>query len=166
MGVSFPRDGVNRLSAAADVRIDFGMSSIRAYPRTNAISYASFFEIPATLRACCLRVAPSPLERCGGVSVGQQAHAERSRGFCRGSTWRDHWVAGITLARWLQLVVAGPRDLRVGPLSLSLFYVPSYRLSPSRTLLRVVSHSRLCMLVTINRYSHFYVKARTSCFPF
>lgn len=141
MGFPFPRHGVNRLSIAADVRIDFGTLSIRAYPRTNAISHASLFEMPGDsscmLSSCCF----VPASRCGGVGVGQQAHAARSRGFRRGSTWRGHWVAGITLARWLQLVVAGPRDLR-GP-SFSLFYVPTDNLS--RTLSRVVPHSRLCM---------------------
>lgn len=61
--------------------------------------------------------------RCDGVGgivvvVDQQAHAARSRGFRRGSTWRViHRVAGITLARWLQLVVAGPR----GPMCKAFF---------------------------------------------
>lgn len=57
-------------------------------------------------------------------------------------------MAGITLARWLQLVVAGPRDLR-GP-SFSLLYVSSYHLfSLSRGSAFTIVYD-----TTINRYSH------------
>jgi len=140
-GIPVPSIGVNRLFVATDVRIDFSTSSIRAYPRINAISHASLFEMPGDsscmLSSCCF----VPASRCDGVGVSQQAHAARSRGFRRGSTWRGHWVAGITLARWLQLVVAGPRDLR-GP-SFSLFYVSSYHLPSLDTLFRVVPHTRV-----------------------
>lgn len=97
-------------SIAADVRIDF--KSIRACPRTNAMSRALLFETPAVPRYIAYPAFVLLRPRCwvGGIIVDQQAHAARSRGFRRGSTWRViHRVAGITLARWLQLVVAGPR---------------------------------------------------------
>lgn len=107
-----PARGVNRLYVAADVRIDFG----------------------TLIRACSRTILLPPIGRGGdgvmlhGVSctgsgrvallfsISHDVHAvaagmreTRRGGF--GSTWRGHWVAGIALARWLQLVVAAPRNL-------------------------------------------------------
>lgn len=91
---------------------------------------ALLFETPAVPRyVSCLRAAFVHAPRCGrvgGIVVDQQAHVARSRGFRKGSTWRViHRVAGITLARWLQLVVAGPRGLMRPSFSLVYISLPS-----------------------------------------
>lgn len=164
MGFSFPRAEVNRLSVAADVRIDFGMSSIRAYPRTNAISYASFFEIPATPRACCLRVASSPLN-VAAASVSASRHTRSEAGGFAGEA-----PGGIT--GWPASPSPGGCNLLLRDpatyvwaffLSLLCALLPSlsssYPLSRGSTL-------PIVYVDTINRHSHFCVKARTSCFPF
>lgn len=79
-----PRPGVNRLSVAADVRIDFG-TSIRACPR-----YERDIECACSLRRRRLRVPPRtcrlrarPRAPCNGVGVnvvGQQAQKQREAG--------------------------------------------------------------------------------------
>lgn len=133
----FPRRRVNRLSPfATDVRIDFGTSwSIRVCVRLRneyAISYTqqirllhTLFEMPVRhpRRAYIIVLVFIPAVAGVGVVVvvvGQQAHEKQRVGFAEGSTWWGHPVAGITLARWLQLVVVGPRGPIRGP-SLSLF---------------------------------------------
>lgn len=50
----------------------------------------------------------APFSMNGDVHVGSR-HAGRDRGVLGAPG--GHWVAGIALARWLQLVVAAPRNL-------------------------------------------------------
>lgn len=163
-------------SVAADVRIDFGTWSIRACPRTNAISRALLFETPTVpryyvriLRSCCFVHGPRYDGVGGIVVVDQQAHAARSRGFRRGSTWRViHRVAGITLARWLQLVVAGPRGPTCRP-SFSLVYATlSFPLLSSlwRVVPPLMIDLRAYRDALIDQHSPFREVAKRLQFPF
>lgn len=102
-----PARGVNRLYVAADVRIDFG-TLIRACSRTILLPPIGQ---GGTGRCCMASRVRSELR-----SFFHQRRRPRRQQACgtrQGVLGAPggHWVAGIALARWLQLVVAAPRNL-------------------------------------------------------
>lgn len=101
-----PSRGVNRLYVAADVRIDFG-TLIRACSRTTLLPPVGQ---GGTGRCCMASRARdrAPFSMNDDVHVGSRACGTR-QGVLGAPGGR--WVAGIALARWLQLVVAAPRNL-------------------------------------------------------
>jgi hypothetical protein len=112
----FRRDAECRFARMSPNERDIARLGVRLFETSYVRAYVLSFSLSLACRLL-------PAARCSvGVVVGQQAYATRVWGFHRGNTWRGHWVAGITLARWLQLVVAGPRDLRRP--SFFLLYVP------------------------------------------
>lgn len=129
MGFPFPRHGVNRLSIAADVRIDFGTLSIRAYPRTNAISHASLFEMPDD-SSCCLRAASSPLH-VAAASASASRHTQREAGGSAGGApgGATGWPASPSPGG-CNLLLRDPATY-VGLLSPSFMCPPTISLVPS-----------------------------------
>lgn len=147
-GILVPSIGVNRLFVATDVRIDFSTSSIRAYPRTNAISHVSLFEMPATPRACCLRTASSPLHvarRRRRQSAGTPRHTQREAGDSAGGApgGATGWPASPSPGG-CNLLLRDPATY-VGAFFLPLLCVLLPSLFSWRgTLFRVVPHTRVC----------------------
>lgn len=161
MGSPFPRHGVNRLSIAADVRIDFGTSSIRAYPRTNAISHALLFEMPASPRACCLRAASFPLH-VAAASASASRHTQREAGGSAGEApgGATGWPASPSPGG-CNLLLRDPATY-VGLLSPSFMRLPS--LSFSYPLSRGSTLTIVEYVATINRYSRFLRKSEDIAF--
>lgn len=119
--------GVNRLLRCGRCAYRFrDVVDSRVSPNERDIARLALWDAgdSSLLRAHPAFIHAPRCDSVGGiVVVDQQAHTARSGGFRRGSTWRViHRVAGgITLARWLQLVVAGPRGPTCRP-SFSLVY--------------------------------------------